>query len=234
MVGMIRARDEQLPGCPVAGDQTVKLLLVCGPWGSGTTAIAGLLQRLGAAGLEPYQYTFDARTRNSYESMAFRNVITRLADEKNVRIRDGADLIADAELRKFRDRFMIGAGVARARRPIFLKHPLSALLLPQICKLFDTRLVYVVRPIADIEATRVRRKWGPQLGAEGAKIIYPHMFQTFVEYAFPTLIIRYTELLAYPEQHARTLSEFAGLTASEATIRDAAGFVDGRISRHSN
>jgi hypothetical protein len=37
------------------------------------------------------------------------------------------------------------------------------------------------------------------------------MFQTLAEHAFPTTIARYTELLESPLQHARRLSEFAGL-----------------------
>jgi hypothetical protein len=231
-----REQRKPQPLTSVADDKAVKLLFVCGPWGSGTTAVAGLLQRLGAAGVEPYFHTNDERTVNSYESMAFRDVIVNLADQQTVSLRNGADLIADSVLRKFRDQIMAGdlAAVVRARRPIFLKYPLSALLLPQICKLFDTRLVYVVRPIAEIETTRRRRDWNVELGAQGAEIIYSHMFRTFVENAFPTTIIRYQELLAAPEQHARTLSQFAGLSNSEEAIRYAASFIEGRAAGPSN
>jgi protein O-GlcNAc transferase len=207
--------------------QTVKLLLVCGPWGSGTTAVAGLLHRLGAAGLEPYFQTRDERTQNSYESTAFRDVMLTLSSEETLTLNNGADLRIDAELLKFRDQPLVQelAGDVRSRRPIFLKHGLSALFLPRICKIFDTRLIYVVRPIADIEATRLRRDWGPEFGAKGAEIIYSHMFRTFVEHAFPTTIIRFTELLASPHQYARNLSEFAGLDNTERTIQHAATFI---------
>ena len=142
-------------------------------------------------------------------------------------------MIADAELRKFRDQLITvqaAAETVKARRPIFLKHPLSALFLPQICKLFDTRLVYVVRPIADIETTRVRRNWAPAFGAKGAELIYSHMFQTFVEHAFPTTIIRYKELIDSPEQYARVLLEFAGLPINDPTIKQAAEFINSRNS----
>jgi hypothetical protein len=40
----------------------MKLLLVCGPFGSGTTAVAGLLARLGAIGFGPYYQPADERT----------------------------------------------------------------------------------------------------------------------------------------------------------------------------
>jgi hypothetical protein len=209
----------------------VKLLLVCGPWGSGTTAVAGLLHGLGVTGVKPYFQTRDERTVNSYESILFRDVMVGLVNEENLSLRDGAELIAESELREFRDQLMIGdlATAVRAHRPIFLKHPLSAMFLPQICKLFDARLIYVVRPIAEIETTRLRRNWGPEFGGKGAELIYSHMFQTFVEYAFPTIIVRYKELLASPEAHARRLLEFAGLPNSQAAIKRAAAFIETRV-----
>ena len=51
--------------------------------------------------------------------------------------------------------------------PLFLKYPPSALLIPEICKVFATRLVYVLRPMQAIEATCERRNWAPQFGAAG-------------------------------------------------------------------
>ena len=51
----------------------------------------------------------------------------------------------------------------RFPKPIFLKFPLSALVIPQICEVFDTKLVYVMRPLEDIERTRLRRNWLPYL-----------------------------------------------------------------------
>jgi len=188
------------PASAAANDQAVRLLLVCGPWGSGTTAVAGLLHRLGVTGLEPYFATRDERTSNSYESTLFRDVMVGLADEESLNLRPGAEATIESALRKFRDRVAAGAADAavKARQPIFLKHPLAALFLPQICKLFDARLVYAVRPLAEIEATRRRRNWAPQFGAKGADVIYAHMFKTFVDHAFPTTIVRYKEIARRP------------------------------------
>lgn len=102
--------------------------------------------------------------------------------------------------------------------------------MPWICNVFDTRLIYVVRPIADIEATRQRRAWPSEYGAKGAEIIYLHMFRTFVEHAFPTTIVRYTELLNSPLQHTRRLSEFAAPDNTQRTIEQAAAFIVNRSS----
>ena len=53
----------------------LKVILVCGPFGSGTSVVAGLLDRMGAFGLGPYFETDDPKTANSYESVPFRETI---------------------------------------------------------------------------------------------------------------------------------------------------------------
>lgn len=214
-------------------DQTAKLLLVCGPWGSGTTAVAGLIHQLGVSGLELYFETRDERTRNSYESVLFRDVMVGLVDKETLSMRNGAEANVEPQLHEFRNRLLVSdvlGMAARVRRPIFLKHPLSAMFLPQICRLFETRLIYVVRPLGDIETTRQRRGWPSEFGPRGAEIIYSHMFRTLVEHAFPTAIVRYAELLDSPLQHARRLSEFAGLDNTQRAIEQAAAFIANRSS----
>src|SRR5258708_8194029 len=137
----------------------MKLLLVCGPFGSGTTAIAGLLARLGAIGFGPYYQPTDARTPNSHELIAFRELILTLASQETTTLLPGAN--AKTALDQFRDRianqelcpYDSDAGI-----PIFLKHPLAALIIPQICAPFATRLIYLVRPVRTIELSRLRPK----------------------------------------------------------------------------
>ena len=141
----------------------MKLLLVCGPFGSGTTAVSGLLARLGAIGFGPYYQPADERTPDSHELIAFRDLMLTLASEETTTLKPGADVKAAPEI--FRDRIAnqeFGAYDSSAGIPIFLKHPLAALIIPQICAVFETRLIYLVRPVRDIEASRRRRKWGAQ------------------------------------------------------------------------
>ena len=115
--------------------------------------------------------------------------------------------------------------------PLFLKYPLSAMLLPEICRVFSTRLVYVLRPLADIEATRQRRDWDAHLGAAGAQVLYPHMFETLIDQQFPTLVVRYFELLAEPARHAAMLAGFCGLPADDRRLAAAAAVVRGGSAR---
>jgi hypothetical protein len=204
----------------------MKLLLVCGPFGSGTTAVAGLLARLGAIGFGPYYQPADERTPDSHELIAFRDLMLTLASEETTSLKPGADVKAALEI--FRDRIAkqeFGPYDSSAGIPIFLKHPLAALIIPQICAVFETRLIYLVRPVRDIESSRVRRKWGAQYGAKAAGIIYSQMFGALIDHSFPTTIVRYAELINSPLDHARRLAGFAGLKSDADVMREAAAFV---------
>ena len=204
----------------------MKLLLVCGPFGSGTTAVAGLLARLGAIGFGPYYQPADDRTPDSHELIAFRDVMLTLASEETTTLLPEGDVKTALEI--FRDRIAnqeFGAYDSSAGIPIFLKHPLAALIIPQICAVFETRLIYLVRPVRDIESSRRRRKWGAQYGAKAAGIIYSHMFNALINHSIPTTIVRYAELINAPLDHARRLAAFAGLKGDAAVMREAAAFV---------
>lgn len=200
----------------------MKLILVCGPWSSGTTAVSGMLDQLGLNGVGPYFRTNDALTKNSFESTAFRTVINQLAAEETLTLKL-APKDARAALEVFKAQ-LEGQQSAEAA-PVFLKYPLSALLIPQICKVFDTRLIYVLRPTAGIEATRVRRNWPANYGALGANVLYSKMFQVLVDLAIPTLMVRYPELLAAPLPHAKQLAQYCGITADAARLEAAAQFI---------
>lgn len=200
----------------------MQLVLICGPWSSGTTVVAGLLERLGLRGLPPYFVTNDPRTPNSFESMEFRRLVGELVDENTLRMRvDGS--LAQQRLLEFRTHLERQAEDGAA--PLFLKYPLSALLIPEICRVFAARLVYVLRPMQAIEATRERRRWNLQFGAVGAQVLYSAMFQALVDYDFPTHVVRYAELLRDPVAHAGQLARFCGLPEDAEVITRAASFV---------
>jgi hypothetical protein len=108
---------------------------------------------------------------------------------------------------------------------MFLKYPLSAALIPQLCQVFNTRLVYVLRPLREIEATRVRRGWAEQQGSAGAQRIYSYMFGALVEQRIPTMMVRYPELVERPLVVTRDLVRFAGLEVAPEAILKAAEFI---------
>src|SRR5688572_8276914 len=126
----------------------MQLILVCGPWGSGTTAVAGVLNRLNVKGFGPYFQTNDERTRNTYELLPFRQILFQLASEETLSLKPGAALRIEPQLIEFRERIRNQEFGAYADSDlIFLKHPLSALMIPQFCRVFQTKLVYVLRPL---------------------------------------------------------------------------------------
>ena len=203
----------------------MKLILVCGPWSSGTTAVSGILEQFGLNGLGPFFRTNDERTKISFESKAFRAVIDTLASDETLKLRV-KPMDAVAVLRAFRARIEAQEfGAVAPDETIFLKYPLSALLIPQLCRAFDARLIYVLRPMKNIEATRVRRGWGPNFGVAGAEVLYSRMFQVLIDLPIPTLVIRYPELLAAPVHHAKQVAVFCGLKPDAAGIEAAAQFV---------
>ena len=207
--------------------QRIKLLLICGPWGSGTTAVAGMVARLGTDTIEPYYTTSDPRTRNSYESLPFLKIVQRYASERTLKRKVPSERIV-AALSDFHDRIARGEFGRRERRnpaPIFLKCPVSALLLPEICAVFDTQLVYVNRPLEDIEKTRMRRMWSEQYGRAGAELIYRVMDSFKQWFPKPILLVEYEDLLAFPDQGALAIARFAGLNPSPAALLDATNFV---------
>lgn len=223
--------DNFSAGSGVAGREIgakMKLVLVCGPFGSGTTAVAGLLARLGATGFGPYHHTRDEHTHNTYELIAFKELLQRLASEETLSLVPGIDV--KAALDGFRARIAaqeFGPYDAASARPIFLKHTLAALVIPQICEVFETRLIYLIRPLRDIEATHRRRQWSGPFGAKAAQVIYSRMFSVLINEAFPTMLVRYSDLATTPLEHARRLADFAGLACSADVLQEAAGFIRG-------
>ena len=200
----------------------MRLILVCGPWSSGTTVVSAMLSQLGARGLPPYLRTNDPLTDNSFESRDFRAMIRELIDENTLSMRVDWPA-AQARITAFREQ--LEATIGDVGEPLFLKYPLSAALIPEICAAFSARLVCVVRPMAAIEATRVRRGWAPQFGAAGARVLYPRMFEALIETRTPMLMLRYEDVLEQPVAQAEQLVHFCGLSADSGRIAAAASVV---------
>jgi glycosyltransferase involved in cell wall biosynthesis len=228
--------DRQTIEClPVIDDKSnlarLRLVLICGPWGSGSSAVAGMLERMGAFGVGPYFETSDPNTPNSYESHPFREILQdalgcpsqgtfSLAPSALDAVQSGLRIL---QRRIKRQEF--GPYDLSCSKPIFLKYPLSALVIRQICEVFDTKLIYVMRPSEDIERTRLRRNWPPYYGAEGAAMIYGHMSARLKDHENLTMAIDYKQLLVSPAACARDIAQFAGLKPSAEALRRAANFI---------
>lgn len=209
----------------------MRLLLICGPWGSGTSAVAGMAAYMGALGFGPFLATTDPSTPNSFELLAFRQVLLRHASEATVALTGSAPEAVRSDLTALKqsiERHELGP--YNVRRTIFLKHALACLLIPRICEVFDTRLVLVMRPITEIERTRIRRHWPQNFGAAGAEIIYRHLADISRDRAFRTIEFSYPDVLVSPLDHARRLARFAELKPNLAELQRAAAFIGARGS----
>lgn len=204
------------------------LVVVSGPWSSGTSAVAGMLDALGLFGLPPHARTVDERTPNCFESLEFRRLVLTLADE------DALKLIVPFEqcvqtLRSWAEQHLLPQAGQPGFQGCYVKFPLAAILLPAMIEawkgLFQLRHVYVLRALRDIEATRARRNWKPVLGLQGARVLYSQLFAVLLNRTEPTHIIRFHELLAEPEAQLQQLIDFLALQPGMAARRAALEFL---------
>jgi len=205
--------------------ERLPLVLVSGPWGGGTSAVAGALARAGLQAPGPYVTTNDPRTSNTYEMMAFRALMRDLASEKTMQRHVTFDQALD-RLRQFRDTMLLpsiqtDAGVP----PLMLKHALSALFLRELSLLFDVKIVGVLRPLPEIEATRARRGWGKSFGRKGAEVLYQNLFECLVASDTPFHLIRYSELLKQPGDQLDAVLRFCRFTPTAHQRADALEFI---------
>lgn len=195
-----------------------RVFLVCGPWGSGTSAVASLLAALGLAAPGPYVRVNDPRTRETFEMLDFRAALRAVASEPELRqtaddneVLQALYTFADGPLAAARQ----GAGL-RDDQPVILKHGLAALLLPQLETVFDLRIVGVLRPLEDIEATRRRRGWQAHLGAVGAGIIYDKLFSHLLRSSAPFHLVRFADVRADADRVIDDLARFCGVVLDDA------------------
>ena len=190
------------------------LVLVSGPWGSGTSAVTGALKHLGIRTPKPYfVITDDPRTPITYENRQFRETVLEVAEEHTLRKKKSSSCIKDS-LHRFRESIKTELNLTDESQ-ILLKLPLSAIILDEISEVFQTRLIVCLRPIAEIERSRQRRKWPAHFGAIGARIIYAKLIEHIAnkedsEYA----MIRYKELLGNPDKELQRLAKFLALSPS--------------------
>ena len=206
----------------------MKLILVSGPWSSGTTAVAGALHFLGYTGFGPYVTLKDERTPLSYELGPFRELVLSLASEEIVAITAPSEALVRDKITRFKRMILaerFGAYDEASSPPIFLKYPLSALLIPWLAEQFELRLLVVARPMHDIEHTQHRRGWPACYGAAGAKKLYSSIFTAILENGLPSQIVQYPLLLSDPDPQLRAMAEFCGYVPDERAFERAEHFI---------
>jgi hypothetical protein len=206
----------------------MKVIFIAGSWGSGTTAVIGALDKLGVPTLGPHFQSKDPKTKNTFELVAFRNLVHRYVDDAALKHRDN-----------YRDEFLPALQQLKIRlednafpnqpdttkRLLALKMPLASLCLPEICSTFDTRIIVVHRPLDEIDASRLRRNWGPRYGASGAQHIYGHMFNDLIQHKLSFLGVSYGDFVNNTRQSLKRVIDYCDLQYLQKNLEKAAAFV---------
>ena len=203
-----------------------KLFLVCGPWGSGSSAVAGFLANAGLYAPGPYHEIPDPLTSDTYEMDDFRITIAPFVSEPDLHKVGDSLALVDA-LNKFITKHFLNNS-ENNNSSIMLKHPTSAFILPELSEVFDLRIILVLRKLDDIEKTRIRRGWPSFFGEEGAKVIYANVFNFLIESSISCYLLRYSDLLKNPVNVLKSISEFVEITPSKNEENAAYNFVTKR------
>ena len=208
-----------------------QIILIAGPWSSGSSALTGFISKLGIPAPGPYVYCNDPRTPLTYELESFREVIIQSAPDEALGLIQKPDVVIE-KLSYFRDIVLpniLEADGISTNSPILLKHPSSAFMLDEFFQVFNTaKMIVSIRPLEDIEATRLRRKWFNTYGSLGAQAIYGRIFTHIIKADTPCHLVKYNELLSQPLSLVDPLSKFIGINPSKQQIQQAYDYVQFR------
>lgn len=203
----------------------MKLIFVAGAWGSGTSALMGLLDGLGVTTFGPFYDTRDPKTATSFEQIGFREIIRRHMLETTLAFKeDSSEQALLKDLHDFKaniEKGYLGDWKDDTRKRFALKLPLASACLPQIMAVFDTDILFVTRPIAQIEASRVRRGWPVNYGAEGAQHINSRTFGHLLRCEKSYLGVSYNDLRENTRESAKRIIDFCALGDLEANLETA-------------
>lgn len=200
----------------------IDFVMVMGGWGSGTTAVTGVLERLGLHTCPPYFITNDDRTRCSYEPLYLRQILLTHIDELTVSFKTDSNALVE-EMRRWINYTISTEKLSDVT--MVMKHPLTAMAIPEIDRLLSPRYVLVNRPYEDIERSRLRRGWPAIFGEQGARFINQKIEDSMQLIGDRSIALEYPELIDTPERVVDELITFFGLDVDEETRNSALAYV---------
>lgn len=206
----------------------MKLIFIAGSWCSGTTAVIGAIHSLGVPTFGPLFSTLDSRTPNSYELVAFRELVLNFVDEATTQHKQSYQAEFEPALKRFRQYL---EGIEWPDQPdnsekvFVLKMPLASVCLPEICRTFDTKVIVVHRPYQEIEASRVRRDWSPIFGIKGANLIYNRIFSDLIAHKLCFLGISYHDFINNTGQTLQNIIDFCEISGFHENFDKARSFI---------
>ena len=191
--------------------KAMQKVVILGAWASGTSAMAGILERMGFYTCPSHWITYDERTPISYEPNALREIVLPCMEEAELTYKEGLDRAA------LRNKLAAWIETEEEKaeqggwRGLAIKLPHLAFFLPEVCAAWDPHFLVMTRRLNDIERTRQRRAWQPYLGAAGAKAIYGKLFGDLLALQRSYLTVAFDELRGAPEREIDRVAAFIGL-----------------------
>lgn len=202
----------------------MQTILILGTFGSGTTAVAGYVQRLGAYSCPPHWHTNDPRTPDTYESVELREMLTKCIHEPSLTpsIPEHTTVFMDF----MRTWLPVKQAEAKAAgvQAIVLKHALLAFFVNEINEICNPKCLVVTRRLQDIENTRIRRRWPPTFGQQGAHVIYSHIFGGLIQSEKSFYAISYKDFLR-SENEREKMRDYLAINGADEDIGRAEGWI---------
>lgn len=192
------------------------IALVCGPWGSGTSALCAVLDALGVHAKGPFFQTNDPLTPACFEMLAFNKLVNQLVDESTLECKRPSNVIKQ-QLISFRDQLFTNRG-SKLSNIQLLKTPASSALLPELQKVFSLKLLICLRDFESIENSRQRRGWPEHLGKAGAERIYRQLLNFTACSDVPALFVRHRDLIE-PERLRHLLINLSDFLVLKPTLQ---------------
>ena len=200
----------------------MKTVIIIASWSSGSSAVAGYIDKCGAYSCPPHLNTIDERTPNSYEPLAYKKELSKLFDDLTFEEKgDANDFVSF-----FESWYEMESQKAKnlGLNHIVLKHPLQTFILPYLYQKLNPLFVFVTRPFEEIEKTRKRRNWHEVYGSKGAETIYSVSFNFLCNNSCPSISIPFNAFINDNELRSKLLN-FIELTPSAEQVKSAESFL---------
>ena len=200
----------------------MKTILILSSWGTGSTAVTGYLDKLGAFSCAPHFYTNDDKTPNSFEPLELRNLLNEYVNELDFKLKKDPKPFEEAFSNWISSQSSIAS--EQGHTHLVLKHPLLIFFLPTIYRYCDASSVYITRNIESVEKTRQRRQWPENFGRVGVLKIHKILYDLYLKMNKPVLQLPFESFRSNIESRLE-LIRYTGLRPSKEQITEAENWI---------
>lgn len=203
-------------------------MVILGPYGGGTSCVAGVLARLGVFMGTDFQQTGEP-DRPTHEDAALARLVRAHLDEPTGERMTEESLLV-SELSQWHDQHVESA-ISRHAAP-GAKHPLLCVIVDLLVEAWHpTLLIQVTRRPSDVVASLVERGWWSRATIERAvPTLLSHRDRALERY--PHISIAYDALVDSPSKAVPRIIEQLQLRCTESRVRSAIEYVRPGLRRN--